>query len=153
MNPHDPRERPRTHRVAEMFGVDDPWELSDKQPVGSALDLIGRTVAESARDVDELHSALIQAAQSAISALTPIARGDIAGMGEQGSPLHITGPEIGLLLARRASASVQLTRALSSYQRLRLRFRRESRFSCPESRGQAVGRAAASAERRLGYLR
>ena len=86
MNPHDPRERPGAYRVAEMFGVDDPWELSDNHPVGSALDLIGRTVAESARDVDELHSALAQAPRSAIEALTPIARDDIAGLGEQGSP-------------------------------------------------------------------
>ena len=121
MNPHDPRERPGAHQVAEMFGVDGPWELSDSHPVGSPLDLIRRTVAKSARDVDELHSALAQTAQSAIDALTPIARGDIAGMGEQGSPLHTTGPDIGLLLARRASASVQLTRALSSYWRLQLR--------------------------------
>ena len=89
MNPHDAAQRPGAHLVAEEFGVEDPWALSDNHPLRDPLDLIGRMVAEAARDVDELHGQLTRAAQSAIE----------------------------LLVARRGAAYEQLDRAIAAYRR------------------------------------
>jgi hypothetical protein len=118
MNPHDPAKRPGAHLVAEEFGVEDPWALSDNRPLRDPLDLVGRMVAEAARDVDELHSELTRAAQSAIDLLAPIAQGDHAGMRGWYGVLRTTGPQIELLVARRGAAYEQLTRSISTFRRL-----------------------------------
>ncbi|MFJ7096775.1 hypothetical protein ACIQWL_42180 [Streptomyces mirabilis] len=118
MNPHDPAKRPGAHLIAEEFGVEDPWALSDNRPLRDPLDLVGRMVAEAARDVDELHGELARAAQSAIDLLAPIAQGDHAGMRGWYGVLRTTGPQIELLVARRGAAYEQLTRSISTFRRL-----------------------------------
>lgn len=118
MNPHDMAKRPGAHLVAEEFGVEDPWALSDDHAPRDPLYLVGRTVVEAARGVDELHGELTRAAQSAIELLEPIGRGDHAGMRGWYGILRTTGPQIELLVARRGAAYEQLTRAVSTYRRL-----------------------------------
>ncbi|NEA56596.1 large ATP-binding protein [Streptomyces sp. SID13666] len=118
MNPHDPARRPGAHAVTEEFGVEDPWKLSDGHPFRDPLDLVGRMVAEAARDVDELHGELTRAAQSAIELLEPIGRGEHAGMRGWYGILRTAGPQIELLVARRGAAYEHLTRAMSTYHRL-----------------------------------
>ncbi|ANZ14849.1 large ATP-binding protein [Streptomyces noursei] len=118
MNPHDPAKRPGAHLVAEEFGVEDPWALTDNRPPRDPRDLVGRMVAEAARDVDELHRELTRAAQSAIEVLEPIGRGEHASMHGWYGILRTTGPQIELLVARRGAAYEQLTRAVSTYHRL-----------------------------------
>jgi hypothetical protein len=118
MNPHDMAKRPGAHLVAEEFGVEDPWALSDDHPPRDPLYLVGRMVAEAARDVDELHGQLTRAAQSAIELLEPVGRGDHASMRGWYGILGTTGPQIELLVARRGAAYEQLTRAVSRYHRL-----------------------------------
>lgn len=118
MNPHDMAKRPGAHLVAEEFGVEDPWVLSDGHPPRDPLHLVGRTVAEAARDVDELHGELTRAAQSAIDLLAPIAQGDHASMRGWYGVLRTTGPQIELLVARRGAAYEQLTRSISTFRRL-----------------------------------
>lgn len=118
MNPHDMTKRPGAHLVTEEFGVEDPWALSDDHPPRDPLHLVGRTVAEAARDVDELHGELTRAAQSAIEVLEPVGRGNHAGMRGRHGILRTTGPRIELLVARRGAAYEQLTRAVSTYHRL-----------------------------------
>ncbi|MGW7730876.1 hypothetical protein [Streptomyces canus] len=118
MNPHDMEKRPGAHLVAEEFGVEDPWALSDDHPPRAPLHLIGRMVAEAARDVDELHGELTRAAQSAIKVLEPVGQGDSASMRGWHGILRTTGPQIELLAARRSAAYEQLTRAVSTYHRL-----------------------------------
>jgi hypothetical protein len=118
MNPHNAVERPGAHLVAEEFGVEDPWALSDNHPLRDPLDLVGRMVAEAARDVDELHGELTRAAQSAITLLEPIAQGEHASMRGWDGVLRTTGPQIELLVARRSAAYEQLTRSISTYRRL-----------------------------------
>lgn len=118
MNPHDPAKRPGAHLVAEEFGVEDSWALSDNQSLRDPLDLVGRMVAEAARDVDELHGELTRAAQSAIEILEPIGRGEHAGMRGWYGILRTAGPQIELLVARRGAAYEELTRAVSTYRRL-----------------------------------
>ncbi|MFI5800405.1 large ATP-binding protein [Streptomyces sp. NPDC051677] len=118
MNPHDVATRPGAHLVAEEFGVEDPWALSDDRPPRGPLYLVGRMVAEAARDVDELHGELTRAAQSAIELLEPIRRGDHSSMRGRYGILRSTGPQIELLVARRGAAYEQLTRAVSTYRRL-----------------------------------
>ncbi|MFG3289809.1 large ATP-binding protein [Streptomyces sp. NPDC048179] len=118
MNPHDMAKRPGAHLVAEEFGVEDPWTLSDDHPPRDPLYLVGRMVAEAARDVDELHGELTRAAQSAIELLEPVGRGDHASMRGGHGILGTTGPQIELLVARRSAAYEQLTRAVSTYHRL-----------------------------------
>ncbi|MCX4858211.1 hypothetical protein [Streptomyces canus] len=118
MNPHDMAKRPGAHLVAEEFGVEDPWALSDDHPPRAPLHLIGRMVAEAARDVDELHGELTRAAQSAIKVLEPVGQGDSASMRGWQGILRTTGPQIELLAARRSAAYEQLTRAVSTYHRL-----------------------------------
>ncbi|MFD9403069.1 hypothetical protein ACFWA4_30140 [Streptomyces sp. NPDC060011] len=113
MNAHDMAKRPSAHLVAEEFGVEDPYH-----PPRDPLHLVGRTVAEAARDVDELHGELTRAAQSAIELLEPIGRGDHASMRGWYGILRTTGPQIELLVARRGAAYEQLTRAVSTYRRL-----------------------------------
>ncbi|MFI5993942.1 large ATP-binding protein [Streptomyces sp. NPDC051362] len=110
--------RPGAHLVAEEFGVEDPWALGDDHPPHDPLHLVGKTVAEAARDVDELHGELTRAAQSAIELLEPIGRGDHASMRGWYGLLRTTGPQIELLVARRGAAYEQLTRAVSTYRRL-----------------------------------
>jgi hypothetical protein len=118
MNPHDMAKQPGAHFVAEEFGVEDPWSLSDEHPPRDPLHLVGRMVAEAARDVDELHGELTRAAQSAIEILELIGRGDHATMHGSYSIVRTTGPQIELLVARRGAAHKQLTRAVSTYHRL-----------------------------------
>ncbi|WP_093801760.1 hypothetical protein [Streptomyces sp. Wb2n-11] len=118
MNPHDATERPGAHLVAEEFGIEDPWALSDNHPLRDPLDLVGRMVAKAARDVDELHGQLTRAAQSALDLLAPIARGEHASMRGWHGILQTTGPQIELLVARRGAAYEQLTRTISAYHRL-----------------------------------
>jgi len=118
MNPHDAAKRPGAHLVAEEFGVEDPWALSDSHPLRDPRDLVGRMVAEAARDVDELHGELTRAAQSAIELLSPIAEGAHASMRGWDGILRTTGPQIELLVARRGAAYEQLDRAVAAYRRL-----------------------------------
>ena len=118
MNPHDVAKRPGAHLVAEAFGVEDPWALSDSHPLRDPLDLVGRLVAEAARDVDELHGELTREAQSAIELLAPIAEGAHADMRGWDGILRTTGPQIELLVARRGAAYEQLDRAVAAYRRL-----------------------------------
>lgn len=117
MNPHDMTKRPGAHLVAEKFGVADPWTLSDDHSPSAPLHLVGRMVAEAARDVDELHGELTRAARSAIELLEPLGRGDHAGMQGWHDILRTTGPQIEVLAARRSAAYGQLTRAVSTYHR------------------------------------
>jgi hypothetical protein len=130
MNPHDMAKRPGAHLVAEEFGVEDPWALSDDHPPRPPLHLVGRMVAEAARDVDELHGELTRAAQSAIDLLEPFGRGDSAGLRGWDGILRTTGPQIDLLAARRSAAFEQLTQAVSTYHRL-----------LPESGAESVSKA------------
>ncbi|MEU9397367.1 large ATP-binding protein [Streptomyces sp. NPDC048324] len=118
MNPHDTAKRPGTHLVAEEFGVEDPWALSDDHPPRDPLHLLGRMVAEAACDVDELHGELTRAAQSAIELLEPFGRGDSAGLRGWDGILRTAGPQIDLLAARRSAAFEQLNQAVSTYHRL-----------------------------------
>ncbi|MFD5675821.1 large ATP-binding protein [Streptomyces sp. NPDC127040] len=118
MNPHEAAKRPGAHLVAEEFGVEDPWALSDNRPLRDPLDLVGRMVAEAARDVDELHGELARAARSAIHLLAPIAQGDHASMRGWYGILRTTGPQIELLVARRGAAYEQLTGSISTFRRL-----------------------------------
>ncbi|MFF5962856.1 large ATP-binding protein [Streptomyces collinus] len=118
MNPHDTAKRPGAHLVAEEFGVEDPWALSDDHPPRHPLHLVGRMVAEAACDVDELHGELTRAAQSAIELLEPFGRGDSVGLRGWDGILRTTGPQIELLGARRSAAFEQLTQAVSTYHRL-----------------------------------
>ena len=118
MNPHSATERPGAHLIAEEFGVEDPWALSDDHPLRDPLDLVGRMVAEAARDVDELHAELTRAAESAIALLEPIARDEHASMRGWDGVLRATGPQVELLVARRSAAYEQLTRSISIYRRL-----------------------------------
>ncbi|MFF4835230.1 large ATP-binding protein [Streptomyces sp. NPDC001315] len=118
MNPHDMTKRPGAHLVAEEFGVEDPWTLSDDHPPRDPLHLVGRMVAEAARNVDEFHGELTRAAESAIELLEPVGRDDHAGMYGWHGILRTTGPQIELLAARRSAAYEQLTRAVSTYHRL-----------------------------------
>lgn len=130
MNPHDMTKRPGAHLVAEEFGVEDPWALSDDHPPRDPLHLLGRIVAEAARDVDELHGELTRAAQSAIELLEPFGRGDSADLRGWDGILRTTGPQIDLLAARRSAAFEQLTQAVSTYHRL-----------LPESGAESVSKA------------
>ncbi|MDT0467580.1 hypothetical protein [Streptomyces gibsoniae] len=118
MNPHDTAKRPGAHLVSEEFGVEDPWALSDDHPPRHPLYLVGRMVAEAARDVDELHDELTRVAQSAIELLEPVGRGDHADKRDWQGILRATGPQIELLAARRSAAYQQLTRAVTTYHRL-----------------------------------
>ncbi|MGW3715635.1 large ATP-binding protein [Streptomyces sp. NPDC005133] len=104
--------------VAEEFGVEDPWTLSDNHPLRDLHDLVGRMVAEAAREVDELHGELTRAAQSAIEVLEPIGRGEHTSMRAWYGIVRTAGPQIELLVARRGAAYEQLTRAVSTYRRL-----------------------------------
>lgn len=118
MNSHDVAKRPGTYLVAEEFRVEDPWSLSDEHPPRDPLHLVGRMVAEAARDVDELHGELTRAAQSAIEILGPIGRGDHASMRGSYGILRTTGPQIELLVASLGAAHEQLARAVYTYHRL-----------------------------------
>ncbi|MGW1052911.1 large ATP-binding protein [Streptomyces sp. NPDC002521] len=118
MNPHDTAKRPGAHLVAEEFGVEDPWALSDDHPPHDPLHLIGRMVAEVAGDLDESHGELTRAAQLAIELLGPVGRGDSASIHGWHGILRNTGPQIELLAARRSAAYEQLTLAVSTYHRL-----------------------------------
>ncbi|MEU6172735.1 large ATP-binding protein [Streptantibioticus parmotrematis] len=118
MNVHDPLVRPGAHLVAEAFGVDDPRAFSDGRLPHRPLDMVGRMVAEAAREVDELHGALTRAAETAIRVLEPISRGENPAMRGRNGTLHTTGLQIELLAGRRGAAYEQLVRAVPAYRRL-----------------------------------
>jgi hypothetical protein len=118
VNPHDPAERPGAHLVAEEFEVDSPWDLTDNLPPHHPLDVVGRMIAATARDIDTLHSQLCRAAQSAIQILEPVGRGDHSTLRSPNGILGSSANQIELLVARRTAAYDQLTRAISSYHRL-----------------------------------
>ncbi|MFI0721940.1 hypothetical protein [Streptomyces sp. NPDC021224] len=118
MNPHDPAVRPGAHLVAAELGVGDPWELSDRHPVLSPLDIVGRLVATAAHEADDLHADLTRAAQAAIETLEPIAHGKAPQMRGSYGLLGAAGPQLELLAARRDTAYQQLARAVAGYRRL-----------------------------------
>ncbi|MER5613933.1 hypothetical protein [Streptomyces sp. NPDC002215] len=127
MNRYDPAKRPGAHLVAEEFGVDDPWDLTDNLPLHHPLDFVGRMVAATARDVDSLHRQLCGAAQSAIQALQLVGRGDLSTLRSLDGILGASANQIELLAARRSATYDQLTQVVSSYHRLL----RESEASQP----------------------
>jgi hypothetical protein len=118
VNPHDPAVRPGAHLVAAELGVGDPWELSDRHPVLSPLDIVGRLVATAAHEADDLHADLTRAAQAAIETLEPIAHGKAPQMRGSYGLLGAAGPQLELLAARRDMAYQQLARAVAGYRRL-----------------------------------
>lgn len=117
MNPYDPAERPGAHLVAEQFDVDDPWLLSENYAPDDPRDLVGRMIAEDARNVDGLHKELTRAARSAIELLEPMGRGDL-DMRSRNGVLEAVGPQVDVLAARRAAAYEQLTRSIATFRRL-----------------------------------
>ncbi|SDP40994.1 hypothetical protein [Actinacidiphila guanduensis] len=118
MNPHDPSVRPGAHLVAAELGVEDPWELSDRHPLRSPLDIVGRLVATAAHETDDLHADLTHAAQAAIEKLEPIAQGKATQIRGSYALLGSAGPQLELLAARRDTAYQQLARAVAGYRLL-----------------------------------
>jgi hypothetical protein len=118
VNPHDPAVRPGAHLIAAELGVGDPWELSDRHPVLSPLDIVGRLVATAAHKADDLHADLTHAAQAAIETLEPIAQGKAPQIRGSYGLLGAAGPQLELLAARRDTAYQQLARAVAAYRRL-----------------------------------
>lgn len=118
MNPHDVARRPGAHLVAEEFGVEDPWALSDNGRLSNPRGLVGRMVVEDARDVDELHDELTRAAQTAIGLLEPVGRGELGGTHVSYALLRTALPQIEQLVARRDAAYERLARSVSAYRRL-----------------------------------
>lgn len=116
-NPHDPAERPGAHLVAEALSVDDPWDLAENFGPADPHDIVGRLIAESARNVDTLHTELDQAAHTAAELLAPILHGEIAHEQQYGV-LSSVAPRIDVLAARRAVAYAQLKQAIATFRRL-----------------------------------
>ncbi|WP_435127184.1 hypothetical protein [Actinacidiphila sp. bgisy144] len=141
MNPHDPSVRPGAHLVAAEFGVEDPWELSDRHPLLSPLDIVGRLVATAAHETDDLHADLTRAAKAAIEALEPIAQGRAPQMRGSYGLLGAAGPQLELLVARRDAAYQQLGRAVAGYRRLLP----EAAHRAAEGLGPALERTAEGA--------
>ncbi|SHN23164.1 hypothetical protein [Actinacidiphila paucisporea] len=118
MNPHDPAVRPGAHLVAAELGIEDPRELGERHEPQSPLDMVGRLVATSAHEVDDLHGDLTRAAQTAITSLQPVVEGKPPlGRGSYGL-LGATGPLLEVLAGRRVSAYQHLLGAVSAYRRL-----------------------------------
>ncbi|WP_433888526.1 hypothetical protein [Streptomyces sp. CA-111067] len=118
MNPHDPSVRPGAHLVAAEFGVEDPWELSDRHPLRHPLDIVGRLVATAAHEADDLHTDLTHAAKAAIEILEPIAEGKAPQTRGSYGLLGAAGPQLELLAACRDTAYPQLVRTVAGYRRL-----------------------------------
>lgn len=118
MNPHDPSVRPGAYLVAAELGVEDPWELSNRQPLRSPLDIVGRLVATAANEADDLHADLTHAAKAAIETLEPVAQGKAPQIRGSYGLLGAAGPQLELLAARRDTAYQQLARAVAGYRRL-----------------------------------
>lgn len=117
MNPHDAAEQPGAHLVFEVLGIDSPSDLVTRHPHGDPLAMLGRLVADAARDVDELHGQLTHHARSAIRTLEAFASGRHAELGRSYGILRSTGPEIELLAARRGEAFEHLNRTVDAYDR------------------------------------
>ncbi|MFE2498408.1 large ATP-binding protein [Streptomyces scopuliridis] len=118
MNPHDAAKRPGAHLVAEEFGVESPWALSNNRPLRDPTDVVGRMVAEAARDVDELHGEVTRAARSAIGLLEPVGRGELSGTRVSYALLRTAVPQIGRLVALQDAAHERLTHSISAYRNL-----------------------------------
>lgn len=116
-NPYDPVERPGAHLVAEALSVDNPRDLTENFGPADPRDIVGRLIAESARNVDSLHKELYRAAQTAAELLAPILHGEIAHEQQYGV-LSSVAPRIDLLAARRAVAHNQLKQAIATFRRL-----------------------------------
>ncbi|MCX4785384.1 large ATP-binding protein [Streptomyces sp. NBC_01221] len=155
MNPYDPTERPGAHLIALQFGVEDPWMLTENYSPNDPRDLVGRTVAEAARNLDVLHRELTRAARSAVELLEPISQGDHVDLRGRHGVLGATGSQVELLAARRAAAYEQLTWSMDTYRRLL-----PKKDTARPTKGAAhdLGRdrhddwAAISSDRKLGAL-
>ena len=136
MNPHDPAVRPGAQLVAAELGVDDPWALTDRHPLDDPLWIVGRLVATTAHEVDDLHDRLTRAARSAIDLLEPVNRGEHAGMRGSYGVLNTA-----MLAARRGAAYQHLAHTVSAYRRLLP----EAGQTAPVGLGPAPERAAEEA--------
>ncbi|WP_406281358.1 hypothetical protein [Streptomyces sp. NBC_00209] len=116
-NPYHPVERPGAHLVAEGLFVDNPWDLTENFGPGDPRDIVGRLIAESARNVDSLHKELGRAAQTAAELLAPILHGEITHEQQYGV-LSSVAPRIDVLAARRAVAYGQLKQAIATFRQL-----------------------------------
>ncbi|PZT76813.1 MULTISPECIES: hypothetical protein [unclassified Streptomyces] len=117
MNPYDAVDRPGAHLVAEALYVDNPWDLTENFGSDDPRDIVGRLIAESARNVDSLHTELERAAQTAADLLAPILHGEIAHEQQYGV-LSSVAPRIDVLAARRAVTYDQLKKAIATFRRL-----------------------------------
>ncbi|MCG7523020.1 hypothetical protein MHW47_00930 [Streptomyces sp. OfavH-34-F] len=117
MNPYDAVERPGAHLVAEGLSVDNPWDLTENYGPGDPRDIVGQLIAESARNVDALHTELERAAQTAADLLAPILHGEIAHEQRYGV-LSGVAPRIDVLAAHRAVAYDQLKKAIAAFRQL-----------------------------------
>nr|WP_202525700.1 hypothetical protein [Streptomyces sp. SID4926] len=106
--------------VAEVLGDQDPWELSDRYPLRSPLNLMGSLVATAAREVDDRHGDLARAARSAIRNLEPLTEGRTPPQERPSDgSLDAGGTQLEVLSARRNAAYRHLTSAVTAYRQLR----------------------------------
>jgi len=109
-------ERPGSTLVIEALDVASTGELLDRHPQGGALDALACLVADTADEVDRLHTALLQSSDRAIEKLNSAAGDRHPGNGLLGI-LQSTGHDVELLSARRAALHTQLERTTAAYQR------------------------------------
>ncbi|MEV4555734.1 hypothetical protein AB0K51_01905 [Kitasatospora sp. NPDC049285] len=119
MNPHDATKRPDAHLVFEVLAIEDPESLVTLHPSRSPLSMLATLVADSSRDTDRLHSALLERAETAIKTLERLTRAPGGDLRDSSGVLRSTGGEIEVLAARRGQAFEHLTRAVHSYERCR----------------------------------
>lgn len=122
MNPHEATKQPGAHLVYEVLAVEDPESLVTLHPSHSPLGTLATLatlVADSSRDADRLHSALLERAESAIKALERLTRDPCGDLRDSSGVLRSTGGEIEVLAARRGQAFEHLSRAVHAYERCR----------------------------------
>ncbi|MFD4337878.1 large ATP-binding protein [Streptomyces anulatus] len=118
MNPYDPNTQPGPHLVAETLGVSEVSTLNTAHHHGSPLHEAATRMTGAARDLDDRHDQVTNAAKYALRLLEPVGDGKLSGARFSYAILRTAVPKLGDLLTQQDRAHDQLFEAISAYQSL-----------------------------------
>ncbi|WP_411076230.1 hypothetical protein [Streptomyces sp. cmx-4-7] len=118
MNPYDPNTQPGPHLVAETLGVSEVSTLNTTHHQGGPLRQAATQMISTARELDEWHGKVTDAAKNALRLLEPVGRGEISGARVSYPILQSSISTLGELLTQQDRAHDRLFEAISAYQGL-----------------------------------
>ncbi|WP_371790373.1 large ATP-binding protein [Streptomyces sp. NBC_01471] len=118
MNSPDPTQPPGAHLVAELLGVENFWMLNTSYRPDEPLYRAATRVIGAAHELNEVHSRVTHATQSALGLLEPVGRGEFNGSPASYTPLRFAVRQIGRHISQQKEAYERLSQSILAYRDL-----------------------------------